>query len=59
MILNNNLFIFLNNSFIIKFNLNGNIEKVKKLPSKINTYPILVNNRILYIDFKNKISYID
>ena len=38
--LNGKIFIFLKNSYVIKFELNGNIEKIVKLPFKINSNPI-------------------
>ena len=59
MFLNNKLFIFLENSFLLKFNINANLEEVIKMPSKINTNPILIGGSILYLDFKNKLSILD
>jgi outer membrane protein assembly factor BamB len=59
MIVNNQIFIFLDNSYLLKFNLNGELTKVTKLPSKINSYPILIDSSLLYLDTKNKVSIID
>ena len=35
MIVNNKIFIFLKNSYVLKFSLNGKLKKYNKLPSKI------------------------
>ena len=53
-ILNNEIYVFLKNSYIVKFNTRGDIEKIYKLPLGIHSYPIFVNGIILYIDKKNK-----
>ena len=53
-ILNNEIYVFLENSYIVKFNTRGDIEKIYKLPLGIHSYPIFVNGIILYIDKKNK-----
>ena len=59
MIANDKIFVFLNNSFLLKFKINGDLEEISKLPSKINTQPIFINGSMLYLDKKNKISIID
>jgi len=59
MMLNDHIYIFLKNSYVLKFNVKGNLDKVDKLPSKLNTHPILIDGSILYLDYKNKISIID
>jgi len=56
---NNKILIFLKNSFILKFNINGDLENVQKLPSKINSSPIFIDGSVLYLDFKNKLSIIN
>ena len=58
-ILNSEIFIFLQNSFFLKYDLDGELKNIDKLPSKINSQPILVNNLIYLLDFKNKLSIID
>lgn len=58
-ILNSKLFIFLQNSYVIQLDLKGEIEEIKKLPSKIKTKPIILNNSIMYLDNKNKLSIIN
>ena len=59
MFLNNKLFIFLKNSYIIKIQTNGEIEKIFKLPSKLKTNPIVANSSIFFLGSKNKLNVID
>ena len=54
-ILNNNLFIFLHNSYLVKFNKIGAIQEINKLPSKIGSMPIFINDSILYLNKNNKL----
>ena len=56
---NNKLFIFLNNSYVLKINFDGTLDKVEKLPTKINSHPIFIDGSIIYIDQKNKLSIVD
>ncbi|MDC0340253.1 PQQ-like beta-propeller repeat protein, partial [Pelagibacteraceae bacterium] len=53
-ILDNNLYIFLDNSFYVKFSPGGKILSVEKLPAKLGSYPIFINDSILYINEKNR-----
>lgn len=53
--LNDNLYILLENSFYVKFSPNGKILAVEKLPAKMGSYPIFINDSILYINKKNKL----
>ena len=59
MLLNSDIVIFLKNSYTLNFNINGTLNDVSKLPSKINTYPIIIDGSILYLDNKNKLSIIN
>ena len=59
MFINNKLFIFLKNSYIIKIQTNGEIEKIFKLPSKLQTNPIVANSSIFFLGSKNKLNVID
>ena len=52
---NGKLFIFLKNSYVLEFKINGEIDNVIKLSSKINSQPIFVNKSILFFNNKNKI----
>jgi len=54
-LVNNKIFIFLENNYLLIFNVNGEIEEVRKLPSKIHSNPIFINNLMLYLDQKNKL----
>ena len=47
------------NSYVLTFSLKGELEKIIKLPSKIKSNPIFINNSIAYLDQKNKISLVD
>ena len=49
MIVNNKIFIFLKNSYFLKFEINGKIKKINKLPpKKLNTFPIIIDGSILF-----------
>ena len=52
MLVNNKIFIFLKNSFLLKFDLNGNLINITKLPNKLNTSPIFIDGSMVYFDFK-------
>ena len=59
MIVNNKIFIFLKNSFLLKFDLNGNLENIDKLPYKLNTFPIIIDGSMVYFDFKNRLTAVN
>ena len=52
---NNNLLIFLNNSYLVAFSKDGKIQKIEKLKSKLGTFPIFIDKSILFLDKKNKL----
>ncbi len=54
--INDGLLIFLKNSYILQLSVNGKIQRIVKLPSKINTNPIFIKNQILFADNNNKIT---
>ena len=54
-LINNNLYIFLENSYVVKFSVNGQINGTTKLKSKISTSPIFIENNILYFNKKNQL----
>ena len=56
---NNNLFLFLNNSYLVKISINGKILEINKLPSKIRSLPIFINDSILYLNNKNMLIVLD
>ena len=59
MLLNNEIFLFLKNSFVLQFKKDGQLQEIKKLPTKINTFPILIESSILYLNFKNRLIIVD
>ena len=59
MLVNNKIFVFLKNSFLLKFELNGNLLNITKLPNKMNTSPIFINGLMVYFDFKNRLTFIN
>ena len=54
-ILNNSLYLFLDNSFIVSLSPQGKIKNIEKLKSKINSFPIFINGSILYLNNKNQL----
>ena len=54
-LVNNNLFLFLDNSYLVQFTSKGKIKKINKLSDKLGTYPIFVNQSILYFNKKNNL----
>ena len=59
LLLNDKIFIFLNNSFVLNFDIIGNLNDIKKLPTKINSNPIIIDGSIIYLDKKNRLSIIN
>ena len=55
MLMNNQIFIFLENSHILNFKMNGSLNTIYKLPSKIRSQPIIIDGSILYLNKKNKL----
>ena len=58
-LLNNQIVIFLKNSYVLVFEIDGRIKEVKKLSSKINTQPIFIDNKMLFVNKKNKLVVFD
>ena len=56
---NNKIIVFFNNSYIATFSINGKIQKINKLTSKIKTKPIFINGSIFYLDKNNKLKIVD
>ena len=54
-LVNNKIFVFLKNSYIIKIRLDGEIDEIIRLPSKINSHPIFIDNYLMYLNKKNKL----
>ena len=56
---NNHIFIVLENSFSLKFNLTGDLEEIQKLPRKISSELIVANGNIMYINSHGRLSVIN
>ena len=59
MLVNNYLLIFLNNSYILNFNIKGKLEEIKKLNSAIGSQPIFINGLLMYIDKRNRLTVLN
>jgi outer membrane protein assembly factor BamB len=59
MLINNKIYIFLKNSYIIKLSIKGDIQEITKLSVKINSQPIIIDNSILYLNSKNGLSILN
>jgi len=55
MLINNDIKVFLKNSFVLNFEISGKLKEIYKLPNKIYSQPILIDRSILYLDKKNKL----
>ena len=56
---NGKIILFLQNSYILEFNLRGEIQTIDKLPTKINSNAIFLNESLIFVDKKNKVSVIN
>lgn len=56
---NNDLLVFLKNSYVLKFRIDGTLKDIFKLPSKIETNPIFIDSSILFVDKKKKLSVVN
>ncbi len=54
-IVNNSIYIFLKNSYLVKFSMSGKILNIDKLPYTLNSFPIFINDSILYLSNKNRL----
>ena len=59
MFLENKIFIFLKNSFVLKFSNKGDLLEISKLPEKINSEPIIIDDTLVFLNKKNKIAIIN
>ena len=58
-IANNDLLIFLKNSYVLRFTIEGELKNIYRLPSKIKTYPIFIDTKMLFVDLKKKLFVIN
>ncbi len=54
-LVNNNLIIFLENSYTIKLTAKGQIKNIEKIKEKMKTRPIFINNSLMFLNKKNKL----
>ena len=54
-LINNQIFVFLNNSFVVKFDIDGKLKDIRKLPKKMNSNPIFIESSLFYLNNKNKL----
>ena len=52
---NNQIFVFLKNSYLLKLDLKSEIQDIIKLPAILNSQPIFINDSLLFLDTKNKL----
>ncbi len=55
LVLNNSIFVFLKDNYLLQYSINGQFKDFYKLPSRIHSQPILIDNFIIYLGNKNKI----
>ena len=55
LMMDDKIFVFLKNSYVVKLDIYGKIVSIIKLPSKLKTQPIIVDNKLFYINKKNKL----
>ena len=54
-IINNELFLILDNSFVVKLTLSGLIKEITKLPSKVNSNLIFTNRSLKFLNKSNRL----
>lgn len=59
LILNNEIFILVKNSYLINFSIDGRFKKITKLASTFNTSPIFIQGLMLSLDKSNKLVIIN
>ncbi len=58
MMVNNKIFIFLKNSYLLKFMADGRINEIQKFSTDIKSSPIIIDNALYFLDKKNKLMII-
>ena len=58
MMINNKIFIFLKNSYLLKFRSDGKIKEIQKFSAGIKSLPIIIDNALYFLDKKNKLMII-
>mgnify|MGYP001338877887 CR=1 FL=1 len=57
--MNDKIYIFLKNSYLLIYKINGNLDNIIKLPIKLNSQPIIIRDSIIFLNLKNKVSIIN
>ncbi len=52
---NNKILVLLQTGYIVEFEVTGKLKDIYKLPSRINSKLLFINNSILYVNNKNRI----
>lgn len=52
---NNSIYLFLEDHYIVRINLNSEIEEVFNIKSNLNSNPIFIDSALLYVNNKNKL----
>ena len=58
-IINSDVFLFLNNSYLVKFSSAGRIKDIQQLSSRLGSFPIFINESIIYLNNKNKLMIVN
>ena len=53
--MNNNILILLSNSYLLNFNIKGDLKEIKKVKSSIKSQPIFIEGSALFLDYKNRL----
>ena len=54
-IVEDHIVIFLKNSYVLDFEVDGKLDKIYKLPSKIKTEPLYIDSSLLFLNKKKKL----
>ncbi len=54
-VVNNSIYLFLEDHYILKIDFNGQIDEVFNIKSNLNSNPIFIDNLLFYINNKNKL----
>ena len=54
-IVENHVVVFLRNSYVLDFEIDGKLDKIYKLPSKIKTEPFYIDSSLLFLNKKKQL----
>ena len=55
MLVNGDIYIFLKNGYVVQLDIRGEINQIIRLPSTLESFPIIVERFLLYLNKKNKL----